>query len=161
MISPTAGSRRVLSCPVGVKSQSGRKAVMYGIFVCWGATRPRAQHLRLRRKIETHRPQPASLTPRSSADAAWLPRLLGRCARNDLGTDPQPGTDDASCQALTLASFGEGPQRVRFHALMHRNRTQGSKPHRWAVSPHRPRAEFDNLTPFSGWSSAKLSFRPI
>jgi hypothetical protein len=32
--SPTAGSRRVLSRLVGVKSQSSRKAVMCGILVC-------------------------------------------------------------------------------------------------------------------------------
>jgi len=53
---------------------------------------------------------------RAIAAAATLPAVAAGAAvapasaeGNDLATDPQPGTDDASCQALTLASFGEGP----------------------------------------------------
>jgi len=102
--SPTAGSRRVLSRLVGVKSQSSRKAVMCGIFVA-GDARPRPASSALAKNRD--------LAPAGITDTPIERRLrLGGSTPPSLRkgrpwTDPLPGTDDTSFQALTLASFGD------------------------------------------------------
>jgi hypothetical protein len=53
--SPTAGSRRVLSRLVGVKSQSSRKAVVCSLFVCRRDATARSS-FRFGQKIETNGP---------------------------------------------------------------------------------------------------------
>ena len=135
------GSRPPSSFPPCRREKSMRPKGRYiAAYSLLGRDATAPQHLLHCRKVETN----------WRADVAWLPRLAGRCARNDLGTDPLRETDDASSQALTLASFARDLRRVRLNALMHRNRRQGLSATFVAASHFFPKAEFHGLTPFGG-----------